>query len=102
MILGSLNNDFVKGALVGAGVCAVGFYMYKKNEEKVDSFLREQGIKVPSPAVKDFYAMSLEELMETKENIEDIIAEKEISHTNIVSCCAPDAAETSQEEVAEA
>lgn len=87
MLTNALNNDFVKGAVVGVGLCAVGFYVYKKNEEKVDDFLRAQGIDMPTPATKDFYTMSLEELMQTKETIEDIIAEKEMQEEQAVSCC---------------
>ncbi|MDT3427046.1 hypothetical protein J2Z22_002580 [Paenibacillus forsythiae] len=29
----AINNDHIKGALVGVGVCAVGYYIYKKNQE---------------------------------------------------------------------
>ncbi|MDF2922122.1 MAG: hypothetical protein K0R57_1036 [Paenibacillaceae bacterium] len=72
-----INNDHIKGALIGVGICAVGYYVYKKNQEQVDSFLRNQGINVTPKASKDYRSMSLEELMETKELIEDIIAEKE-------------------------
>lgn len=73
-----INNDHIKGALVGVGICAVGYYIYKKNQEQVDTFLRSQGINVTPKASNDYHAMSLEELMETKELIEDIIAEKEL------------------------
>ena len=77
-MLNGINKDHLTGALVGVGVCAVGYYAYKKNQEKVDNFLRNQGINVASDNHKEFEAMSLEELMETKETIEDIIAEKEM------------------------
>ena len=66
------------GAAVGVGVCAVGYYAYKKNQNQVDNFLRQQGINVSSTSHKDYKNMSLEDLMETKELIEDLIAEKEI------------------------
>lgn len=102
MMIGGLNNSFVKGAVVGVGVCAVGFYLYKKNEEKVDSFLRDQGIDIPSPAAKDFYSMSLEELMETKETIEDIIAEKELNDTNVAVCCCDESEGSENKEAVEA
>ncbi|MBF1057838.1 MAG: hypothetical protein HXL17_07055, partial [Peptostreptococcus sp.] len=36
-------------------------------------------------AGSDYYSMSLEKLMETKETIEDIIAEKDLSGVTIVS-----------------
>lgn len=75
-MLQSINSDHIKGALVGVGVCAVGYYIYRRNQRQVDSFLKEKGIDVCSNTSKDYRTMSLEELMETKELIEDIIAEK--------------------------
>lgn len=77
-MLNGINKDHLTGALVGVGVCAVGYYAYKKNQEKVDSFLRNQGINLASDNCKEFASMSLEELMETKETLEDLIAEKEM------------------------
>ncbi|WP_414698066.1 hypothetical protein [Peptacetobacter sp. AB845] len=77
-MLNGINKDHLTGALVGVGVCAVGYYAYKKNQEKVDSFLRNQGINLASDNCKEFVSMSLEELMETKETLEDLIAEKEM------------------------
>lgn len=74
----SINKDHLTGALVGVGVCAVGYYVYKKNKSKVDSFLRDQGINIGMEYNKDFSSMSIEELMETKETIEDFIAEKQL------------------------
>ena len=61
VVLNAINKDHLKGAAVGVGVCAVGYYIYKKNQTKVDA------------------NMSLEELMESKELIEDLIAEKEVN-----------------------
>ena len=77
-MLNGINKDHLTGALVGVGVCAVGYYAYKKNQEKVDSFLRNQGINLASDNCKEFVSMSIEELMETKETLEDLIAEKEM------------------------
>lgn len=74
---GKINRDHITGALVGVGVCAVGYYIYKKNQNKVDDFLRQQGINVPSQSV-NFSNMSLPELMETKETLEDLIAERQL------------------------
>ena len=71
------NNPLVKGILIGVGVSALGFCAYKHNEEKVDDFLRRHGVKVKSPAA-GFETMSVEDLMRTKETIEDLIAEKEM------------------------
>ncbi|RDY23357.1 hypothetical protein CHF27_008645 [Romboutsia maritimum] len=75
----TINKDHVKGALVGVGICAAGYYLYKKNQTQVDNFLREQGISVPTANHKEYKHMSIEELMETKELVEDLIAEKEIN-----------------------
>ncbi len=69
-------SPMVKGILIGVGVSAIGFYAYKQNEEKVDNFLRIHGVKVKTPTA-GFETMSVEDLMRTKENIEDLIAEKE-------------------------
>ncbi|WMJ81903.1 hypothetical protein RBU49_06555 [Clostridium sp. MB40-C1] len=75
----SINRDHIKGALIGVGICAVGYYVYKKNQTQVESFLKDQGINVSNNVSKNYNSMSLEELMETKELIEDIIAEKEMN-----------------------
>ena len=76
------GNDLVKGILIGVGVSAVGFYLYKKNEDKVDSFLRGRGMDI-KPRGSNYEAMSVEELMRTKETIEDLIAEKEMQEQSI-------------------
>ena len=44
VVLDAINKDHLKGAAVGVGVCAVGYYIYKKNQTKVDGFLKKQGI----------------------------------------------------------
>ncbi len=77
LLNGKINRDHITGALVGVGICAVGYYVYKKNQNKVDDFLRQQGINVPSQST-NFSTMSLPELMETKETLEDLIAEKQL------------------------
>lgn len=79
MLPQTINKDHVKGALVGVGICAAGYYLYKKNQNQVNDFLRNQGINVPTVNHKDYKNMSIEELMETKELLEDLIAEKEIN-----------------------
>ena len=56
--------------------------MYKHNEEKVDNFLRRHGVKVKSPAA-GFETMSVEDLMRTKETIEDLIAEKKLQDQSV-------------------
>ena len=76
------NNPLVKGILIGVGASVVGFCVYKYNEEKVDNFLRRHGVKVKSPAA-GFETMSVEDLMRTKETIEDLIAEKELQDQSV-------------------
>jgi len=76
------GNNLVKGILIGVGVSAAGFYLYKKNEEKVDSFLRNRGMDI-KPRSSNYETMSVEELMRTKETIEDLIAEKEMQEQSI-------------------
>lgn len=87
------GNNLVKGILIGVGVSAVGFYLYKKNEEKVDNFLRNRGMDI-KPRVSNYETMSVEELMRTKETIEDLIAEKEMQEQSItVEAGEPETAE---------
>ena len=76
------NNPMVKGILIGVGASVLGFCAYKHNEEKVDDFLRRHGVKVKSP-VAGFETMSVEDLMRTKETIEDLIAEKEMQDQSV-------------------
>ena len=76
------NNPLVKGILIGVGASVVGICVYKHNEEKVDNFLRRHGVKVKSPAA-GFETMSVEDLMRTKETIEDLIAEKELQDQSV-------------------
>ncbi len=61
--------------MIGVGASLVGFAVYKHNEEKVDAFLNRHGVKVKTPTA-GFETMSVEDLMRTKETIEDLIAEK--------------------------
>ena len=51
---------------------------HKKNQNKIDDFLRKQGINVKSSNQTSYENMSLEELVTVKENLEDLIAEKEL------------------------
>ena len=76
------NSPLVKGILIGVGVSVVGFCAYKHNEDKVDDFLRRHGVNVKSPAA-GFETMSVEDLMRTKETIEDLIAEKEMQDQSV-------------------
>jgi hypothetical protein len=75
----AINSDHVTGFAVGLGAAAVGFYLYKKNQARVDDWLREQGVNVPAAASRDTASMSLEELTLEKERLEDLIAEREMA-----------------------
>ncbi len=79
------KNEVIKGIAIGVGACAVAYVVYKKNEEAVNEFLNNHGFDIETKASTDYYSMSLEKLMEAKETIEDIIAEKDLSGVTIVS-----------------
>lgn len=85
MFVVNSKEDLIKGVAIGVGVCALGYVAYKKNEDKVNSFLAERGFNIDCSSSDDYYKMSIEDLMEAKETIEDIIAEKELSGVNIIS-----------------
>ncbi|MBQ9010508.1 MAG: hypothetical protein IJ088_14465, partial [Clostridia bacterium] len=70
------------------GASLVAFCAYKSNEEKVDAFLRRHGIKVKTPG-RSFETMSVEDLMRTKEDIEDLIAEKELQDQSVTVNAEP-------------
>jgi len=82
---GSIKKEHLLGAAVGVGTVAVGYYLYKKNQSKVDSFLRKQGINIKTSSEAIYDNMALEELVTTKEHLEDLIAEKELSTNTAVS-----------------
>lgn len=72
------SGNLTTGILIGVGLSVGAYYFYMNNKEKVDAFLKSQGINPPvDTGAKDYAAMSLEELTGTKEHIEDIIAEME-------------------------
>jgi hypothetical protein len=72
-----ITSQHVTGFVVGLGVAAAGFYLYKKNQKRVDAWLERQGIHLPSAASADYGSMTLEDLVRQKENLEDLIAERE-------------------------
>ena len=82
---GSVKKEHLVGAAVGVGTVAVGYYLYKKNQSKVDSFLRKRGINIKTSSEAIYDNMALEELVTTKEHLEDLIAEKELSTNTAVS-----------------
>ncbi|MGP1430670.1 MAG: hypothetical protein ACTTJX_10705 [Fusobacterium sp.] len=71
-----VTKNHLVGAAVGVGVAAVAFYLYKKNQAKVDEFLRKQGINVKTSTCSNLESLDIEGLTEMKEHIEDLIAEK--------------------------
>lgn len=73
-----VNRDHVTGFVVGVGVAATGYYVYMKNKDKVDAFLLKNGINVNTTKTDDLSVLTLEELLLKKEQVEDIIAEKEM------------------------
>lgn len=73
----AINSDHVTGFAVGVGAAALGFYLYKKNQDQVDEWLAQQGIHVPRGNRPTAGDMTLEELMREKERLEDLIAERE-------------------------
>lgn len=75
----ALSSQHVTGFFIGLGAAAAGFYLYKKNQNKVDDFLSKQGIKVPGSSKKDLSSLSLEDLVREKEHLEDVIAEREMA-----------------------
>lgn len=74
-----MTRDYILGAALGIGVAATGFYLYKKNQDKIDDILRSHGMDIPVNENKPLEAMSIEELAMMKEKIEDMIAERELA-----------------------
>ncbi len=75
----AITTNHLVGAAVGIGVAATGFYLYTKNRDKVDQFLRQHGMNVPVREDKPLAKMSIEELATLKEKVEDILAEREVA-----------------------
>lgn len=73
----AITSQHVTGFATGLGLSALTFYLYKKNQAKVDQFLSERGIQVSSLMERDPQSMSLKELVKAKEDLEDMIAERE-------------------------
>ena len=71
-----VTKNHLVGAAVGVGIAAVAFYLYKKNQAKVDEFLRKQGINIKTSSCASLENLDIEGLTEMKEHIDDLIAEK--------------------------
>ncbi len=74
-----MTRDYILGAALGVGLAATGFYLYKKNQNKIDDILRSHGMDIPVNENKALDSMSIEELASMKEKIEDLIAERELA-----------------------
>ena len=74
----SINTDQVTGFVVGIGAAALGLYMYKRNQNQIDDWLRQQGIAMPESGGSTKNDMTLEDLIREKERLEDVIAEREM------------------------
>ena len=48
-----INSNHVTGFVVGLGAAAVSFYLYKRNQAKVDQWLGSKGIHVPHSNVNN-------------------------------------------------
>ncbi len=75
----AITTDHLVGVAVGVGIAAAGYYFYRKNEDKVDQFLRDHGMNIPVREGKPLAAMSIEELATLKERVEDVLAEREVA-----------------------
>jgi len=73
----AITTDHIVGAAVGVGLGAGGYYFYRKNQDKVDQFLRDHGMNIPVREGKPLATMNIEELATLKERVEDLLAERE-------------------------
>lgn len=71
------KGNLTTGIFIGIGISFAAYYLYTQNKDKVDEFLKSQGISIPETGKVDYRKMTLEELVGTKEHIEDLIAEIE-------------------------
>ena len=75
----AITSDHLVGAAVGVGVAAVGFYLYQKNQDRINEFLRSHGLDIPVSDKQPIESMNIEDLATLKERIEDLIAERELA-----------------------
>lgn len=74
-----ITSQHITGFVIGLGVAAAGFYLYKTNQKHVDAWLESQGIQLPGSGAGDYGSMTLEELVRQKERLEDLIAGRELA-----------------------
>ena len=75
----AITSEHLVGAAVGVGVAAVGFYLYQKNQDKINEFLRSHGLDIPVSDKQPIESMNIEDLATLKERIEDLSAERELA-----------------------
>ncbi len=75
----AINGNHVIGFAAGIATSAACFYLYKKNQSHVDTWLRQQGFNVSTHQGSNPASMSLEDLVAEKERLEDFIAEREMA-----------------------
>ena len=75
----AITSEHLVGAAVGVGVAAVGFYLYQKNQDKINEFLRSHGLDIPVSDKQPIESMNIEDLATLKERIEDLLAERELA-----------------------
>ncbi len=74
-----LTKEHLIGFSAGVGASALSYYIYKKNQHKVDDFLKTHKINTGEATTSNYDSMNLEELVFQKEHLEDLIAEKELA-----------------------
>ena len=74
----AIKSEHIAGFVAGIGAATVGLYLYKQNQNRVDQWLRQQGINVPQGGRQNESTMSVDDLMLEKERLEDLIAEREM------------------------
>ncbi len=75
----TITSQHLTGFLVGLGAAAGAYYLYRKNQPRVDEFLRSHGIPIPEGGQQPLEQLTLEELVAQKERLEDLIAERTIA-----------------------
>jgi len=75
----AITSEHLVGAAVGVGAAAIGFYLYQKNQNRINEFLRSHGLDIPVSDKQPIESMNIEDLATLKERIEDLIAERELA-----------------------
>ena len=92
----AITSEHLVGAAVGVGVAAVGFYLYQKNQDRINEFLRSHGLDIPVSDKQPIESMNIKDLATLKERIEDLIAERELAAKQAAAEAASAPAEPAQ------